>query len=275
MTTTYEYQWEDSTPALRVIRTPAKGFYQQRYVDGEWVDGVGDMQRPLYRLPELAAANSSVPVLIVEGEKDTDNARSKGFVATTNPGGAGGFQQHMTKWVTDRKVVIIADNDEAGRTGAIRKALMLQSTARSVVMIECLNGVEEIKGGDLSDWFELGHTAVELVELVKQLPEWEPPAPVITERPQVKERGGFGLSLFDRVKAAVRVEDVAERLTELTGLGNVLTGACPLHEGSGKEFVIWTDIQEWKCYGRCQTGGDLIDLVAQCMDRQLEWRKPK
>jgi DNA primase len=43
---------------------------------------------PLYRLPDLLA--SSGPVLIVEGEKDVETARSIGFTATCNLDGAGG-----------------------------------------------------------------------------------------------------------------------------------------------------------------------------------------
>lgn len=49
--------------------------------------GVGAMPapRPLYRLPELRTARR---VLMCEGEKAADAARSLGLVATTSPGGA-------------------------------------------------------------------------------------------------------------------------------------------------------------------------------------------
>jgi hypothetical protein len=108
------------------------------------------------------------------------------------------------------------------------------------------------------------------------------PAPAMPDDPEPgwwhiskpePEHNGFGLSLFERVKAAVAVEDIAERVTNLRGQGNVLSGACPLHDGSGSEFVIWRDIQYWKCYGRCQVGGDVIHLVKELMERGIEWKK--
>ncbi len=64
------------------------------------------------------------------------------------------------------------------------------------------------------------------------------------------------------IKARVRVEDVAAQLTELRGNGTTLTGKCPFHgEVRGRAFVVWTDIQRWRCYGACSTGGDVIDLI--------------
>jgi DNA primase len=69
---------------------------------------------------------------------------------------------------------------------------------------------------------------------------------------------------------AVKIESIAEQLTELRG-GSTLTGACPFHGGSGTELVIWTDIEEWKCYGRCQMGGDVIHFIQECDKRGLKW----
>lgn len=85
------------------------------------------------------------------------------------------------------------------------------------------------------------------------------------------DSGVGGLNIFERVKAAVRIEDVAYSLTDLYGHGTTLTGPCPFHQGTGREFVIWTDIQEWKCYGRCQMGGDVIHLIWACQKEGLEW----
>jgi len=169
----YEYQWASGEPAIRVIRTPEKDFYQQHLDDlGSWVNGTGAIKPPLYRLPELLAADTERTVLLVEGEKDVDQAIQAGLVATTNSRGAKGFQQHMVSWLAGRKVLIIADNDSAGIEGANRKAELLRPHVKSVKVIQCLPGLEEIEGGDLSDWLEAKRSVTELKELAASLPEW-------------------------------------------------------------------------------------------------------
>jgi hypothetical protein len=86
---------------------------------------------------------------------------------------------------------------------------------------------------------------------------------------------GFGgLTVYQRIKMAVNIEDVASMLTDLHG-NATLTAPCPFHKGSGRELVIWTDIQEWKCYGRCQMGGDVIHFLQACKKEGFEWVLPK
>lgn len=80
-------------------------------------------------------------------------------------------------------------------------------------------------------------------------------------------------SFINRLKRSYRVEDVASRLTELWGHGDLLTGKCPLHsERKGRAFAIWTESQRWRCFGKCGIGGDVIDLVRECRERGIEWR---
>jgi hypothetical protein len=84
-----------------------------------------------------------------------------------------------------------------------------------------------------------------------------------------------GMSIYKRIKEVLNIEDIAEQITTLYGSNTTLTGPCPFHNGSGRELVIWTEIQEWKCLGRCQTGGDVIDMIFQCDKEAIEWTKPK
>lgn len=101
------------------ITTDAAG----RWVwDGQGLDpdrlAVGEMvpvQHVLYRLPELVAADARHPVLIPEGEPDVEVLRSLGFTATTNPHGAGNWPEYLGSELTGRRVVVIEDNDLAGR----------------------------------------------------------------------------------------------------------------------------------------------------------------
>lgn len=87
------------------------------------------------------------------------------------------------------------------------------------------------------------------------------------------KRVAAGLTLFERVKSAVAVEDIAERLTELRG-NSVLKGKCPLHnEQNGEAFAVYKDTQTWRCFGSCNVGGDVIALIQECMERDIEWQK--
>ena len=178
--TTYDYLWANGKPAIRVVRTSDKHFFQQHLDDsGEWLNGGGDIKPPLYRLPELLAADPQKTVLSAEGEKDVDRAISEGLVATTNSRGAKAFQPYHVGPLAGRKVLIVADNDAAGLDGAISKAELLKPHVVSVKLIEVLPGLQDVDGGDLSDWFDAGHTVAELHELAETLPEWqkmEPPS---------------------------------------------------------------------------------------------------
>lgn len=82
-----------------------------------------------------------------------------------------------------------------------------------------------------------------------------------------------GRDLIGQLKSTYRIEDVALRLTPMRGLGNHLQGKCPLHgEQRGMAFNIWLDSQRWHCFGACNRGGDVIDLIRECIDRGIEWR---
>jgi putative DNA primase/helicase len=73
----------------------------------------------LYRLPAvLEAIERGERVYVCEGEKDADAVTAAGGVATTNTEGAGPgkWKQRYSKTLADAVVVIIADDDESGRT---------------------------------------------------------------------------------------------------------------------------------------------------------------
>ena len=88
------------------------------------------------------------------------------------------------------------------------------------------------------------------------------------------DSGQSGLSIYERIKMTVKIEDLASLITDLRG-SSTLHGACPFHKGSGSELVIWTEIEEWKCYGRCQSGGDVIHFIQECHKGGFEWVLPK
>jgi len=137
--------------------------------------GIGDVRRVPYRLPELIAADPSNPVLIPEGEKDVETLRKRGFISTTNMGGASkGKTSNSKKWLTefngffrDRDVVLLPDNDEPGKDRVQFIAESLAGIARSIRIVD-LPGVKE--KGDITDWLESGHTIDEFLALVEAAP---------------------------------------------------------------------------------------------------------
>ena len=79
---------------------------------------------------------------------------------------------------------------------------------------------------------------------------------------------GKGTSIFAAVKAAVSVEQVAERFTQLVRTGpDRLKGRCPLHEERTGSFVVFRDKQTWRCFGACARGGDVIELTRLLMEQ--------
>jgi hypothetical protein len=169
---TYDYTDEKGALLYQVVRTEPKRFFQRhRGRNGEWINKMDGVRRVLYHLPEVLA--SPGPIYVFEGEKDVDNAREWGLVATCNSGGAGkgkwlsGYSESMR----GKPAVICNDADPPGREHADRIAPSLKSyNAPSIKMIE-FPGAK-----DFSEWKEQGGTKEQFLELVRQTPEWTPPA---------------------------------------------------------------------------------------------------
>jgi hypothetical protein len=146
---------------FQVVRFEPKSFAQRR-ADGHggWRWGRDGIRPTLYRLPELLA--STGPVYVVEGEKDVDRLHELGLTATCNVGGAGKWKSSFSEHLRDRVVVVIPDNDAAGREHAREVAESLAGVAAEIHVIE-LPGLPE--KADASDWVNMGHTSLDLERL--------------------------------------------------------------------------------------------------------------
>jgi putative DNA primase/helicase len=153
---TYDYRDEEGGLLYQVVRYEP-GFdgepktFRQRRPDGKggWVNGLRDVRRVLYRLPELLAAPRDRLVFVVEGEKDADRLHAEGLLATTNAMGAGKWRPEYAEALHARHVVILPDNDEPGRAHAQAVARSLADAAASLKVVE-LPGLPP--KGDVSDW---------------------------------------------------------------------------------------------------------------------------
>ena len=159
---TYPYVNEQGTLLFEVVRYEPKGFSTRR--PAKWMWTLDGTPRVLYRLPDVIAAKE---VLVVEGEKDCETARSWGLVATSNPEGGGKWKAEYVQFFRNKKVLIVGDADETGRKHARQVAGSLVPVADAVKLIE-LSGAK-----DLTEWAEHGGTREALFDLF-----WS--APVLT-----------------------------------------------------------------------------------------------
>jgi Protein of unknown function (DUF3631) len=174
---TYDYTDESGVLLFQVVRLAPKDFRQRRpNGTGGWTWRLGKTRRVLYRLPEVReAAASGRLVVIVEGEKDTDNLRKLGFTTTCNPGGANKWRAEYNESLRDADVLIIGDNDDSGRAHVAQVASSLEGVARRVRVLDLAKAWPECPAkGDISDWIEIGGTAEALNALIEALPEWTP-----------------------------------------------------------------------------------------------------
>lgn len=125
--------------------------FHYNYKKEEWTAGLPeDVDPVLYNLPDVLEADT---VLVVEGEKDCETLKSLGFTATTNPFGAGKWKKEYAECLTDKKIIIIPDNDQVGREHARHVASSLQGKAREVRILDLGPYVPE--KGDVTDFVAL------------------------------------------------------------------------------------------------------------------------
>ena len=127
-----------------------------RHADG-WRVGAMPNPRTLYGLPELETAKR---VIVTEGEKAADAARSLGFVATTSAGGSQAAEKSNWQPLAGKEVWILPDHDAPGRKYAdtVAATLVRLHPAMLVKVLELPNLPES---GDLVDWIETHRDATE------------------------------------------------------------------------------------------------------------------
>lgn len=188
---TYDYVDANGKYVFQALRYRPKNFKQRRMDEnGKWIWNLKDVQRVIYRLPEvLSAVKDGKTIYICEGEKDVNAAFLIGLVATCNAGGAGKWTDQYSDSLKGAKVVILPDNDPAGKEHARRvaKSLTFTGNATSIKVLD-LPGLPE--KGDLSDWIKLGGTKNKLELLTLNTPEWVPEKNAVT-------KGGLPGEYFD------------------------------------------------------------------------------
>jgi hypothetical protein len=179
-TAVYDYLDENGTRLFQSLRfepVNAPKQFRQRTDPNQKKWSIKGVRIVPYRLPELiAAVKKRLLIFIVEGEKDVETLRSHGFVATTNPMGAGKWRSEFNEFLRGADVVIVGDNDQPGREHVQLVAKGLHGVAHSIVVLDLKQFWPEIEeSDDISDWFERGGgTRDKLLDIEDQLTEWEP-----------------------------------------------------------------------------------------------------
>jgi hypothetical protein len=170
---TYPYRDEAGELLFEVVRREPKDFRQRRPDGaGGWTWSIKGVRMVPYHLPDLIEALAQDrTIYIVEGEKDVDRLRRDGIAATCNPGGAGKWRDDLAPIFDGADVVILPDNDEAGREHAAKVARSLAKVAARIRVVE-LPGLP--RKGDVSDWYAAGGTVEALQALAEAAADWRP-----------------------------------------------------------------------------------------------------
>ncbi len=168
-TATYPYFAADGRLLYEVVRRErgrGEKSFRQRRPDGAggWIWDVHGVERTLYRLPQLQAADPRAVVFVPEGEKDVERLAAAGFVATCNSGGAGQWPLGGAALLAGRRVVVLPDHDPVGQRHAAEVAAALRGTAAAVAVLPLPDLPPK---GDVSDWLDAGHGASELALLAE------------------------------------------------------------------------------------------------------------
>lgn len=167
---TYDYADADGKLLYQVLRYEPKAFSQRRPDgNGGWIPKLEE-RRVLYRLSELLKYPDGT-IFFCEGERDADKVASLGHCATTVA--CGKWTDECIKALAGRDVLILEDNDDAGRAKALAAARALQVTAKTIRIVSLPDLPDK---GDVSDWLDADpRRAGKLADTCFEAPLWVPP----------------------------------------------------------------------------------------------------
>ena len=144
----YDYVDDAGTLLYQVLRLEPKNFRLRRPDgNGGWIWEL-DQRRVLYRWPDLLKYPDGT-VFLCEGEKDADRVGGLGYCATTVA--AGKWTAECVTALAGRDVIILEDNDNAGRAKALATAQALHGTAKTIRIVSLPDLPDK---GDVSDWLD-------------------------------------------------------------------------------------------------------------------------
>jgi DNA primase len=195
-------------------------------------------------------------IIICEGEFDRLVLEANGFKAVTSTAGVRAFKKEWAKLFENiPDVYICFDNDEAGKSGAVR-------VTRFVPHAKIVELPEEVgPGGDVTDYFvRLGRSRDDFIKLLAEAK----PAPAEAEPTRTVAASGASDSRerIERVKNDNPIVQVIGHYIELRPSGSNLVGLCPFHDEQIPSFTVYSSTGKFYCYG-CGKRGDVINFLRE------------
>jgi hypothetical protein len=165
----YDYADDDGGLLYQVVRYEPKGFDQRR-PDGKggWIWQL-EKRRVVYRWSELLKFPDAT-VFVTEGEKDADRIAELNLCATTVATGT--WTSDCVNALSDRDIIILQDNDDAGRDKARKAAQALHAVANSIRIVSLPDLPDK---GDVSDWLDIDpRHANKFCDVCFDAPLWTP-----------------------------------------------------------------------------------------------------
>ncbi|HZY40621.1 MAG TPA: DNA primase, partial [Anaerolineae bacterium] len=70
------------------------------------------------------------------------------------------------------------------------------------------------------------------------------------------------MTVIDDIKDRLDIVDIVSETVKLRKSGRTYIGLCPFHANTRTpSFVVWPETNTWKCFGACNTGGDVFTYV--------------
>lgn len=157
----YPYKDPDGQVLYYNVRYEPKAF-RMAGPDGKVKALPKSVRRVPYNLPHvLEAVARGERIYWVEGEKDVATLARLGLVGTTAAGGVSApLDPDWSKWFEGADLVVVADNDEVGRTYARRVAkLLVDATVQTQVALPAIQAPKS----DITDHIEAGLGVEDLV----------------------------------------------------------------------------------------------------------------
>jgi len=271
----YNYYNENGVFLFQVVRSEPKRFFQRRWNGKEWIYDLKGIRRVLYRLPEVIKAKR---VFIVEGEKDVHTLEGLGLVATTCAGGSNSWKEEYNIFFKDKEVIIIPDNDEAGRQFGKTVARGIFPYAKTIKIIDSIyNSHEPIpgssvilytkplyikpKGYDITNWIEEGHILENLIEVINKTDKYITLKDIEYEEPKLKEKPKFFSNSVNKNGNEITKDMITNAINysieNLISVDEKGKAICPFHNDT--EPSLDTRGNFYYCYS-CAAHGSVIDL---------------
>lgn len=210
----YIYRDMNGNAVFKKIRRSDKSFYWLHSEGSKWEKGTGSKTVPLYHSFECRKYKY---LYLVEGEKDTDNMMLHELPAVSPPNGAGRgenkWRQEYTEFFKGKRVCIIQDNDDIGKSFAAQVASKLIGTAEIVKVLDLSKIWAEIpEKGDISDMMiNLSDWKERLQRLAKEEKEFELPVESVKHDDRQND-------LAEQILRAAREPDTAKRAESFTDI---------------------------------------------------------